>query len=68
MKTIVRDPVCGELLVWEKAATVLSYQGVLHYFCSIRCSKRFRHAPARFILSKALSDIPWNTNCVPVFK
>ncbi len=49
MNLIVRDPVCGEVLVWEKAATGLSYQGALHYFCSIRCSKRFRHAPIRYL-------------------
>jgi YHS domain-containing protein len=49
---IVRDPVCGELLAWEKAATVLNYQGTLHYFCSIRSRNRFRHAPNRFIQSK----------------
>ncbi len=49
MKTIVvRDLVCGELIAWDRAASVLSYQGALHYFCSIRCSKRFQHAPIRF--------------------
>lgn len=59
MEMIVRDPVCGELLAWHKAATVLSYQGTLQYFCSIRCSKRFRHTPTRFILSKqVLSGVP----------
>ncbi|MDD2733624.1 MAG: YHS domain-containing protein [Desulfuromonadaceae bacterium] len=59
MKTIVRDPVCGELLAWEKAATVLSYHGVLHYFCSVSCSKRFRHAPIQFTLSsQVLSGVP----------
>jgi len=59
METIVRDPVCGELFDWEKAATVLSYQGTLHYFCSIRCSKRFLHAPTRFILSiQVLLGVP----------
>ncbi len=30
---IVRDPVCGELIAWQKAAGVLPYRGKLHYFC-----------------------------------
>lgn len=31
LKMIVRDPVCGGLITWENAATILSYHGVLHY-------------------------------------
>lgn len=59
MKTIVRDPVCGELIMWEKAAAVLSYHGSLHYFCSLRCSKRFQHAPTRFSsLNPVLLGVP----------
>lgn len=54
MDKVVRDPVCGELFAWEKAAAVLSYQGALHYFCSIRCSKKFQRAPIRFTLSKSM--------------
>jgi len=34
METIVRDPVCGELFDWEKAATVLSYQRE-HFIISV---------------------------------
>lgn len=48
MKTFVLDPVCGELIVWENATAVLDYHGELHYFCSIRCRKRFQHAPKKF--------------------
>ena len=59
MNHIVRDPDCGEVLEWEKAATVLSYQGALHYFCSICCNKRFRHAPVRFSkTNQVLSGVP----------
>lgn len=59
MKTYVLDPVCGGLIVWEKAAAVLSYHGTLHYFCSIRCRKRFQHAPAKFIEPiQVLSGVP----------
>lgn len=49
MNHVVRDPVCGELIDWEKAAMALSYKGELHYFCTIRCSKRFRHDPTRYM-------------------
>ncbi len=67
METIVRDPVCGELFVWEKAATVLSYQGTLYYFCSIDCSKRFLRAPTRYIQTKqVLSGVPQKSILVGV--
>lgn len=55
MNYIERDSVCGELLDWEKAAAVLSYRGGLYYFCSLRCSRMFRQAPASFV--KQLSGL-----------
>ena len=58
MKTIVRDPVCGEQFAWEDATAVLSHKGALHYFCSARCSKRFLRTPTRFILSDVSSGVP----------
>ncbi|MBI5655642.1 MAG: YHS domain-containing protein [Geobacter sp.] len=59
MKTYVLDPVCGGLIIWESAAAVLNYHGVLHYFCSIRCRKRFQHAPTKFIQPiQVLSGVP----------
>lgn len=58
MKTIVRDPVCGEQFAWEDATAVLSHKGALHYFCSTRCSKRFLRTPTHFSLSDVSSGVP----------
>lgn len=46
---IVRDPVCGELIAWDKAAGVLSYRGKFYYFCCKRCFSRFLHSPGQFV-------------------
>lgn len=45
---IVRDPVCGELIDWRKAAGIYPYNGRLYYFCSRKCMEIFILFPARF--------------------
>jgi len=42
-----RDPVCGAL-VHEKRFRK-SYEGEKYYFCSVKCKKKFRRNPRRFV-------------------
>ncbi|KAF0215394.1 MAG: hypothetical protein FD174_4133 [Geobacteraceae bacterium] len=45
---IVRDPVCGELIQWRKAAGVISFRERLYYFCCRHCLEKFQRSPQRF--------------------
>jgi YHS domain-containing protein len=33
----VQDPVCGELIAWEDARTIIRFDGQLYYFYCLRC-------------------------------
>ncbi|MRR56397.1 MAG: YHS domain-containing protein [Deltaproteobacteria bacterium] len=45
---IVRDPVCGELIKWQKAAGNFPYNGRFYWFRSRKCLENFFLYPARF--------------------
>ena len=41
-----RDPVCGMMVLPEKAAGTTEYNGEKYYFCSPGCLKKFEAHPA----------------------
>jgi len=43
------DPVCGRVIVEEKAAGKLDYAGETFYFCSKDCQDRFQENPGGFL-------------------
>lgn len=45
---IVRDPVCGELIHWQKANAVICFDGRLYYFCCKSCLSKFNRNPKKF--------------------
>ena len=46
-ETMPRDPVCGAVVHEKRFRT--SYEGEKYYFCSVKCKKRFRRNPRRFV-------------------
>jgi YHS domain-containing protein len=44
-----RDPVCGAVVVEDRAAGKTGYAGEMFYFCSKDCQKRFEEEPGRYI-------------------
>jgi len=44
-----RDPVCGMMVVPEKAAGKAEHAGKNYYFCSAGCAERFSREPERFL-------------------
>jgi Cu+-exporting ATPase len=44
-----KDPVCGMMVVPEKAAAKVAHAGQTYYFCSKRCAERFSQEPEKFL-------------------
>jgi Cu+-exporting ATPase len=44
-----RDPVCGMMVVAEKAAGQVEHAGKTYYFCSKGCAERFSGEPEKFL-------------------
>ena len=44
-----RDPVCGVILDEKTAKFKISYGGEKYYFCSVKCKKRFKRNPNKFV-------------------
>lgn len=43
------DPVCGMEVHESQAPASIQYQGVMLYFCSVRCYGKFQDNPAAYI-------------------
>ncbi len=43
-----KDPVCGMMVVPNRAAGTSVYQGKTYYFCSAGCKASFERTPAKF--------------------
>ncbi len=48
-----KDPVCGMMVVPEKAAAKIEHAGKNYYFCSKGCAERFSREPERFLTGPA---------------
>ncbi len=46
------DPVCGQQLDEAKAHDKTGYAGVMFYFCSVDCQKKFEEDPGFYIGQK----------------
>src|SRR5260370_22750271 len=46
-----KDPVCGMMVVPEKAAAKVEHAGQTYYFCSKRCAERFSREPEKFLVA-----------------
>ncbi|MDH5451173.1 MAG: YHS domain-containing protein [Candidatus Bathyarchaeota archaeon] len=44
-----RDPVCGVILNEKTSKFKRSYDGEKYYFCSVKCKKRFKRNPMKFV-------------------
>jgi Cu+-exporting ATPase len=44
-----KDPVCGMLVVPEKAAGQVEHAGKTYYFCSKSCAEKFSNEPEKFL-------------------
>src|SRR5260370_31936610 len=44
-----KDPVCGMMVVPEKAAAKVARAGKTYYFCSKSCADRFSREPGKFV-------------------
>src|SRR5713101_1373806 len=44
-----KDPVCGMMVVPEKAAAKVAHAGKTYYFCSKSCAERFSREPEKFL-------------------
>jgi Cu+-exporting ATPase len=45
-----KDPVCGMMVVPEKAAAKVEHAGKTYYFCSKSCAERFSREPQKFLV------------------
>src|SRR5437879_3272966 len=45
----LKDPVCGMMVVPQKAAAKVEHSGKTYYFCSTKCSERFSRSPEKFL-------------------
>jgi P-type Cu+ transporter len=45
----LKDPVCGMLVVPEKAAGKVEHDGKTYFFCSKNCAERFQREPEKFL-------------------
>jgi len=46
-ETMRRDPVCGAVVHEERFG--ISYEGEKYHLCSVKCKKRSRRNPRRFV-------------------
>jgi len=43
------DPVCGVVLNEKRTRYKMSYDGETYYFCSVKCKKKFKRNPSKFV-------------------
>ena len=43
------DPVCGVVLNENTTKFKITYEGDTYYFCCLKCKKRFKRHPIKFI-------------------
>jgi Cu+-exporting ATPase len=46
---MAKDPVCGMTIKEEAAAGTAEYQGMIYYFCSEACRRKFVASPGEFV-------------------
>jgi len=44
-----QDPVCGVVLNEKTSKFKMNYDGGTYYFCSVKCKKKFKRDPNKFI-------------------
>ncbi|MCW3980809.1 MAG: YHS domain-containing protein [Candidatus Bathyarchaeota archaeon] len=44
-----RDPVCGAVLDAKIAKYKITYDSETYHFCSVKCKKRFKRQPLKFV-------------------
>src|SRR5712692_5837702 len=52
-----KDPVCGMMVVPEKAAAKLEHAGKEYYFCSKGCAERFSREPEKFLAAPETAEM-----------
>src|SRR5437879_8461255 len=52
-----KDPVCGMMVVPEKAAAKIEHAGKTYYFCSKGCAERFSKEPEKFLAAPGLAGM-----------
>ncbi len=52
-----KDPVCGMMVVPEKAAAKLEHAGKSYYFCSKGCAERFSREPDKFLAASGTAEM-----------
>src|SRR5713226_4954029 len=52
-----KDPVCGMMVVPEKAAAKLEHAGKTYYFCSKGCAERFSREPDKFLATSGTAEM-----------
>src|SRR5712692_7796311 len=52
-----KDPVCGMMVVPEKAAAKLEQAGKAYYFCSKGCAERFSREPEKFLAAPGAAEM-----------
>jgi len=53
-----KDPVCGMIVVPQRAAARAEHDGKTYFFCSVGCSQKFQTDPQRFLSGRAVSPMP----------
>ena len=51
------DPVCGMMVVPEKAAGKIQHAGKTYYFCSKSCAERFSQDPGKFLATSSIAGM-----------
>ena len=51
------DPVCGMMVVPEKAAGKIEHAGKTYYFCSKSCAERFSQDPGKFLATSSTAGM-----------
>ena len=44
-----RDPVCGVVLDEKTSKFKINHDGETYYFCSVKCKKKFKRNPRKFV-------------------
>lgn len=52
MGHVVIDPVCGTEIVPDQAVANAEHAGVVYYFCTRECLRRFTEDPTMFVLTE----------------
>jgi Cu+-exporting ATPase len=52
-----KDPVCGMMVVPEKAAAKVEHAGQTYYFCSKSCAERFSREPEKFLPAPGTAEM-----------